>query len=346
MVGLERRLEAFLALGRRIGALLEAGDSAAQFGMQRALIARAERENPWFTEASQRQALQHWAASLTRPHLEAWLREAPLCAGPARRVLVIGAGNVPLVAFHDVLCVLITGHRLLFKPSTKDAVWIPFLLEQLVEIEPSFASHIEVSTERARHFDAVIATGSNNSARYFEYYFSAYPHLLRRGRHSVAVLDGSETAAALGGLAEDVFGHYGMGCRSVTKLFLPKGYDRNRLFEAFYPHASVIDNPKYANNYDYHRAVYAMNGDAVWENGFLLLKEDPSYSSPIAVLFYEEYERLPELEARLERDAERLQVVVGKGLKQAHIAFGQAQKPGLQDYADGVDTLDFLTGLK
>ena len=346
MLVLDQRLGAFAVLGRRIRKFLQVGAAQGAFADWEALLRRAEEANRWFTPVFQKRALQQWGESLRLENLEAWLSRYALSPHPPAKVLIVAAGNIPLVGFHDILSVLLTGNQALVKLSSKDAVWIPFLLQLLQQIEPGFEAYIEFCPEIARGFDAVIATGSDNSARYFEHYFSAYPTLLRKSRTSVALLDGSETPLELSGLADDVFRYYGMGCRNVTKLFLPKAYDHSALFKAFYRYAHVMENSKYANNYDYYKALYALNGDEIWENGFLLLREDKAYHSPVSVLFYEPYECEAALAQQLERDAEQLQLVVSKRIGSHSVGFGQTQQPGLWDYADGVDPLAFLIDLK
>jgi len=251
------------------------------------------------------------------------------------------AGNIPLVGFHDFLSVLITGNKVLAKLSSNDTVLLPFLAKKLIEIEPGFAELIEFTEERLSNFDAVIATGSNNTARYFEYYFGKYPSIIRKNRNSVAILTGNETPEQLDALAEDIFRYFGLGCRNVSKLFLPKDYNFDPFFNAMYGWKEIINNNKYINNYDYNKAVYLMSNIELLDNEFLLLKEDNGFSSPISVVFYQYYESEDELRKYLSENKEHIQAIVSE----KDIPFGAAQKPQLWDYADGVDTVSFLLNL-
>lgn len=252
------------------------------------------------------------------------------------------AGNIPLVGFHDFFCVLLVGHKVLVKQSSNDKHLLPYLAKYLEQVAPGFKGQIEFTEEKLRDFDAVIATGSDNTARYFEYYFNGKPSIIRKNRNSVAVLTGNETDAELERLSHDIFRYYGLGCRNVSKLFVPKNYDFDSFFKAMYAWHPIINETKYANNYDYNKAVYLMSEFDMLENGFLMVKEDSNYASPIATVFYEQYETLEALQHKLETDAENIQCVVSKGLNKSHLAFGETQQPQLWDFADGVDTMDFL----
>lgn len=255
------------------------------------------------------------------------------------------AGNIPLVGFHDFLTVLMSGHSVQIKQSSSDAFFLPLIALFLGHVEPGFKDKIIFSEERLSEFDAVIATGSNNTARHFEYYFGDYPHIIRRNRNSVAILTGEESSEDLDALGEDIFRYFGLGCRSVSKLMVPSDYDFDLLFGAIYRFKDLIDYDKYRNNYDYNKAVYLMSRFELLENGFVMLKEDASYASPIATLFYEYYNDEDSLKKKLETDADLIQCIVGKGNDLNYIPFGQTQKPQLNDYADGVDTFEFLVSL-
>ena len=307
-----------------------------------AVLQRAYQQNAWFTPEACLHSLAYWGEMLQPAMLDAWLeRYPPPTANPLTVALVL-AGNIPLVGFHDVLSVLLTGNRALIKCASNDQVLLPYLGRQLESFEPELSGRISFTDGKLGAFDAVIATGSNNTSRYFEYYFSKKPHIIRKNRHGAAVLTGQEREEELQGLAADVFLYFGMGCRSVSKLFVPEGYDFDPVFEAFFRFKSVVEHHKYANNYDYNKAVYLMSGSPMLDNGFVLLKEDASFGSPIGTLFYETYDSEEMLKARLKAAGESLQcVVAGTWLKGA-IPFGEAQHPALWDYADGVDTVDFL----
>jgi len=299
--------------------------------------------NPWFTKENIEKALNAWHEQLKVDMLTAWLNPYKLevVASP-RKVLIIMAGNIPLVGFHDFLTVLISGHKVVVKMSSTDNVLLKVLIEKLLSIAPEFKERISfIDDVKNRKFDGVIATGSDNSAQYFEYYFKGAKKIIRKNRRSVALLDGSESAMELKGLADDVFSYFGLGCRNVSKLFLPKGYDLNKLFEAFFSYSYVVDHKKYGNNYDYNKAIFLMGSNKLVENGFLLMKEDKSLLSPVAMLYYEYYDDIKTVEQFIEANAEQLQCVVSK----KDIPFGNTQKPNLWDYADGVDTVDFLREL-
>jgi hypothetical protein len=249
------------------------------------------------------------------------------------------------VGFHDFLSVLISGHKVLAKLSSNDKQLLPYLTGQLLVIEPGFQEFISFTEEKLENFDAVIATGSNNTARYFDYYFGKYPNIIRKNRNSVAVLNGTESAEQLEALANDIFRFFGLGCRNVSKLFIPKDYNFDNFFKAMFTWKHVINDHKYINNYDYNKAVYLMSLLPVLDNEFLLLKEDSGYSSPISVVFYEYYEDTEILRQKLDENSESIQCVVADGGIVAAIPFGKTQSPQLWDYADGVDTLDFLLKL-
>ena len=305
-------------------------------------ITLAGHQNGWFTKENILFALAGWSELLTEKKLSAWLSNYNLNQNQPKTVAIIMAGNIPLVGFHDFLSVLITGNSVLGKLSSNDKVLLPLISKYLISIEPSLKDSIVFTEEKLNSFDAVIATGSNNTARYFEHYFGKGPHIIRKNRNSVAILSGDETIEELTALGEDIFRYYGLGCRSVSKLFVPKGYDFDTFFKAIYKYNPIINRAKYANNYDYNKAVYLMSEFKLLENGFLILKEDESYSSPIASLFYEQYDAVKQLKEKLKKDTDKIQCIVGNmGIKN-EIAFGATQRPSLSDYADGIDTVDFL----
>lgn len=308
------------------------------------VVARAGHHNGWFTEENILFSLEQWGNILSRTHINDWLSQYSFKSGEnTKKVGVVMAGNIPLVGFHDFLCVLLSGNSVLIKQSSNDKVLLPFLSDYLMEQEPSLVDKIEFVDEKLENFDAVIATGSNNTSRYFEYYFGKKPNIIRKNRNSVAVLTGDETEEELEALGEDIFRYYGLGCRNVSKIFVPKGYNFDRLFRALYTYKDIIHQHKYANNYDYNKAVYLMSEFKILDNGFLILKEDQSLSSPISALFYSFYDDEASLELDLRRMEKQIQCVVSK--KEGDINFGQTQKPSLSDYADGIDTMEFLLGL-
>ncbi len=316
------------------------------FDSFQSMIQRAEESNGWFTAENVQLAIGAWANNLQNEPLEAWLKAYEFPAKSSKKIGLITAGNIPLVGFHDLLCVLISGHDLIIKLSKKDHRFMFFILQLLMVIEPEFKNKIHITEGRLENFDAVIATGSGNTARYFEYYFGKYPHIIRKNRNSVALITGEETDEELGALGKDVFRYFGLGCRNVSKLLIPENYDLDRVFKALYPYRDLIHHKKYENNYDYNKAVFMMSRSPLLDNGFMILKEDTSYSSPIGCLFYEYYHELDEAKQKLSRDYQQIQCIVAKpGITDKSVNFGETQEPGLSDYADGVDTMRFLLEL-
>ncbi len=299
-------------------------------------------KNGWFTKDNVLFSLSEWGEVLTEQGLQEWLSPYSLSENKEKTVALIMAGNVPLVGFHDLISVLLTGNKALVKLSSKDAGLLPVIVGLLVGIEPAFKGKISFSEGKLENFDAVIATGSNNTARYFEHYFGKYPHIIRKNRNSLAILTGKESEKQLQLLGEDIFRYYGLGCRSVSKIFVPEGYNFDAFFKALYPFKEIINEQKYANNYDYNKAVYLMSEFAILDNGFLLLKEDEAYASPIATVFYEFYSSKDQLKERIETDKKLLQCVVSDEFQKNEVPFGKTQQPGLTDYADGIDTVEFL----
>ena len=309
------------------------------------LIELSQSHNGWFTPEQVKFSVQSWAKALTEDNLNQWLSNYDFSKIEPKKVGLVLAGNIPLVGFHDFLSVLISGHDVLVKTSSNDQHLLKFLAKYLISIQPELNSKITFVEGKLEGFDAVIATGSNNTARYFEYYFKDKPSIIRKNRNSVAVLDGTETFEDLVGLGEDIFRYFGLGCRNVSKLFVPKGYNFDNFFKAMYEYRDVIQYEKYANNYDYNKAVFLMSNFQLLDNEFLTIKEDVSYSSPISSVFYEFYENLEEIKSRLHTDAEQIQCIVSKDLIPNSVAFGQTQQPKLWDYADNVDTLTFFNNL-
>lgn len=337
---LQQRINAFHELGTILSSLARTEKQE-----ERDLLQKAKAHNGWFTTENVQFACSSWSEALTIENMGQWLAAYQIDDVTPKTVAIVMAGNVPLVGFHDFLSVLISGHKVLVKLSSNDQQLLPYLTRQLIAIEPEFQSYISFSEEKLEGFDAVIATGSNNTARYFEHYFGKYPSIIRKNRNSVAVLDGSETTEQLELLANDIFRYFGLGCRNVSKIYIPKDYNPDLFFNAMFSWKHVINDHKYMNNYDYNKAVYLMSLLDIFDNEFLLLKEDNGFSSPISVLFYEKYEDTNGLQQQIEASAEHIQCVVsGSGWPEA-IPFGKAQTPQLWDYADGVDTLAFLLDL-
>ncbi len=308
-------------------------------------IVQARIQNGWFTEDHIRISLSAWGKSLTKESLVTWVNSYTFKGDNPKAVGIIMAGNIPLVGFHDLISVLLSGHKALVKLSSNDRVLIPLLLEVLVEIEPEFLSYFQLIARLENH-EAVIATGSNNSARYFEHYFGKYPNIIRKNRTSIAVIEGTESDTELAGLADDIMLYFGLGCRNVSKVYLPKDYDLDNLFKALYPFREYGNHNKFANNYDYNKAIYLLNSEPLLENGFLLMREAKELNSPVGVLLYERYDNLASVQKIIADNQNNLQCVVAKSrVYEGAVPFGNAQHPNLSDYADGVDTLSFLANL-
>jgi len=350
---IDNRIKAFVTLGIFLKQFSEQGErqnnalNTAFYDDFDQLIKTVHIHNPWFTEDNVKTAVKGIAGNLGEEQLLEWVSTyiKNFNNKDPQRVAVIMAGNIPMVGFHDMLCVLISGNKFVGKLSSDDKFLLPFIGKILIAVDPEFSDYIEFTEGQLKNIRAVIATGSNNSARYFEYYFGKYPNIIRKNRNSIAVLTGNESINDIKLLGKDIFQYFGLGCRNVSKLFVPKGYNFNTFYESIFDYQNIINNNKYGNNYDYNRTVYLMSSNpSLLDNNFLLLKEDISYSSPIGVLFYEFYEDAKKLDQRLKNDKEQIQCIVSNSshIKNA-VTFGQSQCPNLNDYADGVDTIKFLT---
>lgn len=343
---------AFITLGQFLGQFAESGNTRNPavpnndlfFDAFADLIQLSQSHNGWYTPEQVYFAVQSWAYALTQDNLEKWLSAYDIREHEPKTIGLILAGNIPLVGFHDFLCVLMSGHKALVKLSSNDQKILPFLAKYLIAVDERLSTLIEFNEGKLAGFDAVIATGSNNTARYFEYYFKDKPAIIRKNRNSVAVLDGGESKEQMIALGEDIFRYFGLGCRSVSKIFIPKGYNFDLFFNGMFPYQDVIKYEKYANNYDYNKAVFLMSNFKLLDNEFLTIKEDTGYASPISSVFYEYYESLPEIKARLKNDEDQIQCIVSNNLIENSIPFGKTQKPELWDYADDVDTMIFLVG--
>ena len=309
------------------------------------LIGLSQSHNNWFTPDNVHFSISGWAEALTENNLNQWLSPYSFANTNTKNVGLILAGNIPLVGFHDFVSVLVSGHNVLVKTSSKDDYLIKFLAKYLIALEAGFKDKITFVEGKLEGFDAVIATGSTNTSRYFEYYFKDKPSIIRKSRNSIAVLTGKETPEQMIALSEDVFRYFGLGCRNVSKLFVPKNYNFDAFFNGMFAQKEVIYYEKYANNYDYNKAVFLMSNFQLLDNEFLTIKEDTSHASPISSVFYEYYEDINEVKSRIIQDADLIQCVVSDGCIENSVAFGETQKPKLWDYADNVDTLAFLQNL-
>ena len=338
-----------MTLSERINLLLQLGEHLRGTDEYLdAVMHRSSYHNPWLTIENQKLAVAAIAEKMLHPEkLQAWLQryELPEETTPLT-VGIVMAGNIPLVGFHDLLCVFTAGHRALVKLSDKDPYLLPYLIKLMGRFDQRAEAYFTLS-EHLRDFDAVIATGSNNSARYFEAYFGKYPNIIRRNRNAVAVLVGEESAEELHELGKDIFQYFGLGCRNVSKIYVPRGYDFDPLLEALHEYRKIVLHNKYKNNFDYNYAFYLLNKEDFKANGCILLREDASLQSRIASLHYEYYDKPEQVGREVESRQEDIQCIVAREgfLKRAVLPFGKAQQPELWDYADGVDTMQFLLKL-
>ncbi len=348
---------------QRIEAFVKLGEFLTQFSAERMVkkedsefnnlffdafkmqIERSHEYNGWFTKNNVLRAFESWSNTLTESKLNKWTSSYTFNENKPKTVAVIMAGNIPLVGFHDFLSVLISGHNVKVKLSSNDPYFLPLIAKFLEHYNEDFKGRIIFNKEKLTEYDAVIATGSDNTARYFEHYFGKYPNIIRKNRNSVAILTGNETQKELKLLGEDIFLYFGLGCRSVSKVFVPKNYNFDDLFNALYKFKEIIEYKKYENNYDYNKAVFLMSLFKLKENGFLMLKEDSQYASPIATLFYEYYDDYKKLLKKLQQDKEQIQCVVSNENVVDFVKLGNSQKPELWNYADNVDTIEFLLKL-
>lgn len=349
---LNTRIKAFVELGVKIKETIlhttedTSGLSEAQVGFKISII-HARNKNPWFTENSVLTALKGIVEMLKEEDVIEFTSRYIVGLSKtidSKDVGIIMAGNIPAVGFHDFMCVLLSGHNAICKLSSGDESLLPGIARLLVEIEPSFASKIEFLEAPRKNFDAVIATGSDNSARYFEQYFGKKPNIIRRSRTSLAILDGSETDEQLAGLGKDLFTYFGLGCRNVSKLLLIGDISIERIIEVLTRDVASLDLSKYLNNIDYHKSILMINRVPFLDGGAFLFKEDDRLFSPISITHYERVESMSECELYIKGNLEQIQCIVSPKIK-GGVDFGEAQCPKIWDYADKVDTLDFLISL-
>lgn len=349
---LEQRKKGFVQFGKIALAIGEnrewpgfsTGVDKAEYDDLDSAVKQAHHHNGWFTEKSVRSAFFAWGKQLTEDKLSKWLLDYrdEFVRDQNKTVGIVMAGNIPLVGFHDLLTVVVSGFKAKVKLSSDDKLLMNAVIHLLKLIDPGFENKIEIASDRLLNLDAVMATGSNNTARYFEYYFSHIPNVIRKNRSSVAILKGDESAEGLHLLGRDIFAYFGLGCRNVSKMYIPKSYDLDTFFKGIYEHKDVIEHHKYANNYDYNKTVWLMNKEVILDNGFVLLKEEPGLTSPLGSVYYERYSDIQDVEKALAENEDQLQCVVGQG----HLPFGKTQEPELWDYADGANTLDFLKSIR
>lgn len=296
--------------------------------------------NGWFTKENVYQSLNALGSQLTESNLNEWTNDYSFSISP-KNIAIIMAGNIPLVGFHDFMSVLISGHNAICKLSSDDKSLLPALAQHLIQFSPELKQRIIFTNGKMNKMDAIIATGSDNSIRHFKDYFGHLPNIFRKNRTSIAVLTGTETRDELALLGKDIFEYFGLGCRNVSHLIVPENYNFNLFFESIVDFHPIINHHKYANNYDYNKAVYLLNKSNLLDNNFVLLKKSNELFSPLAMINYHYYKNEEELNQYLEYHNEQIQIIVGKN----YTAFGNAQRPLLTDYADGINTLNWLQKL-
>ena len=339
---LKQRIKAFVEVGlfinRHFSGQQHASESQLHLGLDK-VVEVAHIYNNWFIPKFVNEAITNIGSFLKEEDLVRFSN--PFSEKPQKTIAIVCAGNIPLVCFHDILCVLLSGNKALIKLSSDDKVLLPFFLKLLSHYEPLFEEQIRFADGKLSDFDAVIATGSDNTASHLHYYFSKYPNIIRKSRSSVAVLSGQETTEDLKNLGTDIFQYFGLGCRNVSKLLVPHGYSFDALFEAIVDFGYVVNNKKYGNNYDYHRAIYLLESMQFLDNNFLMIKESPDLHSPVGVLYFQYYSTEAEVEEYLQIHQNQIQCVVGKDM----IPFGYSQSPVITDFADNVNTAEFLVNL-
>ena len=342
----EQRLIAFIRLGNFFAAHIKGEKITGKEKFHDELTKITQEQfhyNGWFTAKSMENAIIGLARLLDEEELSRFSER--VSTKEDKNIAVIMAGNIPAVGFHDLLCVLLSGHSILIKTSSDDNLLIPFICRFLIEIQPELQQKIRFADGKLTDFDAVIATGNNNTAQQFEYYFSKYPRIIRKNRNSVALLSGNESTEDLLNLGKDIFSYFGLGCRNVSKIFVPKMYSFEKFFEAMFHYSEVASHKKYFSNYEYHRTLFLLEKIEFLDNNFMILRENNAYSSPVAVVHYERYENLKSLESEINANRDRIQCLVGNINLPGIIPFGSSQSPAVNQFADNIDTLSFLNML-
>lgn len=353
MTNQEQRKAAFVQLGQVLKALgknqiwpgFSIGLDESEYQSLVELAENIHYQNPWFTPENVRRAFSSWGHNLSDENLSRWLEPYALPEpSNSKKVGIVMAGNIPMVGFHDLLSVLISGHTAMVKLSSSDNRLIPSIVDVLGNFAPELKERV-LFVDQLKDFDAVIATGSNNSARYFQQYFSKVPNIIRGNRNSVAIVDDTSTDEDLQRLGDDIFAYFGLGCRNVTHLWLPEQFDIDRFFKAIFPFHDIVNHHKYANNYDYYKALYMMNSEQLLDNGFLILRPNEALYSALGTLHFQRYNREETVKTFLQSEQNNIQCVIGNDRWGETVSPGESQQPALWDYADRVDTLEFLRKL-
>ncbi len=302
------------------------------------VIIKAQSKNPWFTDANIKVNLTYWSKKLTKHNLNKWLSKYNLNNTSRKNIAIIMAGNIPLVGFHDFICVFLSGHNSIIKLSNSDNCIIPFLTD-LMKLP---FERIVYSDSFLKDYDGVIATGSDNTSRYFDYYFKNKRSIIRKNRNSIAILNGEECDDDLKSLSQDIFTYFGLGCRNVSKLYVPKNYNFDLFFNSIFCYKELINNHKYANNYDYNKAIYLMSEYKFLDNGFFIVKEGNEMHSPISTINFEYYDNVSILKEKIYLEDDNIQCIVSNIEFKGKVNFGETQNPSLNQYADNIDVMRFL----
>ncbi|MBC8398621.1 acyl-CoA reductase [Flavobacteriaceae bacterium] len=302
------------------------------------IIIKAQSINPWFTDENIKVNLTYWSEKLTKTNLKQWLNKYDLNNNSRKNIAIIMAGNIPLVGFHDFICVFLSGHNSIIKLSNSDNCILPFLTD-LIKL-PS--ERIVYSDSFLKDYDGVIATGSDNTSRYFDYYFKNKNSIIRKNRNSIAILDGEESDCDLKSLSNDIFTYFGLGCRNVSKLYVPRNYNFDSFFNSIFSYKELINNHKYANNYDYNKAIYLMSEYKFLDNGFFIVKEGKEMHTPISTINYEYYDNISLLREKINQQEDKIQCIVSNIEFEGKVDFGETQNPSLNQYADNMDVMNFL----
>ena len=303
-----------------------------------ALLNNIKLVNPWFTFSNIKLALKVWQINLARNNISKWVKCYNTQEDSSKTVFLVMAGNIPMVGFHDLLSVLISGNKAVVKLSSDDNILIPLLLEKLFQYDTRIREKVIFTDKISSQFDSVIVTGNNDTARYFDYYFKGIRKIIRGNRSSVAILDGKETDDDLKGLADDIFTYFGLGCRNVSKIFIPRDYNIENLLDYFNKYNVMFTHQKYMNNYHYNRSLFLMQGLDFVDSGFFLMQESNSLYAPVSVIYYEFYDNEIDISQLIDCYSDKIQCIVSNN----NLSFGTSQCPKLSDYADGIDVMKFL----
>ena len=345
-MNLNNRITLFVKLGRFFSDYINNNLESLEKNKFDKAINESILHNSFFSKKNILKSLLSWSNVLTKKSIDDFLSNY-LIKNKKRekKIAIIMAGNIPLVGFHDFFCVIISGNFAVIKLSSKDSHLFKFILSFLVKENPDFSTKFDVVENKLQIFDAVIATGNNISANQFELYFKKYPKIIRKNRHSIAILNGNETKKEIELLANDIFYYYGLGCRNVSKIFIPNNYNLDILFKSFVLWNEVINKNSYSNNYNYYRAIYLLNKEVFFDNGFVLLKESEKIGSPVGTIYFEYYKSDNQIKEMIKKNNEKIQCIVSNNNYPKTIKFGETQMPNLNDFADDIDTFNFLLKL-